>query len=164
MGNFSLKQIGIFSAIFWLAIVILGSIVGHEEVFHYIRPAFMSLIFVIILVYSRGLPDVWKNRNDISPSRLLILGVLLAGVGGLTRLARWYLTSDTSHAAAETEFEFWFYNIGLGFGLWGGMFLLGAAKLAVQTFTPGTLLVIYAALFGILLYVDLANITVIQTP
>jgi hypothetical protein len=90
----------------------------------------------------------------------LILGVMVSGTGLLTRMARWYLTSE--HEAAHSELEFWFYNTGIWFGVWGGIFLLGAASVAVKNFNIGTLVVIFLAIFGVLLYVDLANINIIQ--
>lgn len=157
----SFSYIVIFSAVLWGIFAAANSFVGATEMYHYLTPIFIATVALILIVYGRGLPEIWRKRKEgIDSSGLLILGLMVAGSGLIIRLFRWYLVSNHSHPADESEF--WFFNIGMAFGIWGALFLLGAARVAVKTFNPGTLVTIFLLIFSVLLYIDLANIDVIQ--
>jgi hypothetical protein len=159
MGKFTLRQVAIFSVAYWGIFSWLSLLIGHTQFFHYLIPTFISLLVVLLLVYGRGLIDVWENRKNLNSSHMLILGLVLSGIGVLFRMIRLYITGvEYEHI----DLEFWLFNIGMGVGIWGFTFLWAAAGVAVKTFNASTLAVIFLVIFSILLYADLANVPLVH--
>jgi hypothetical protein len=161
MYKLSLSQILIFTAVVWLAYFGITYILPPEEVFHVLNPTIISLAIVLVIVFSRGLFDIFKHvdfRTAVAePAHLLIFGIILDWIGMIIRMGRWYFLNK--HPIVSYDVEFWIYNFGVWMSVWAGLFLFGAASIAVRPFKLSTLVVLFLVIFALLFYlIDVQNV------
>ena len=129
------------------------------HMFHCLNPLAMALGIVILIVYSPGWVDAWKNRfESITPAHLLTFGVSLNWLGFIVRLGRWYFTA----AEPANGMPQWFYNVGLWVSIWAGLFLIGAAQLVTKPYRVSTLISIFLMVFALLFAIDFTDILVLD--
>ena len=145
--------------LFWsmIAVLVLGTgsslLFTPVQMFHIINPIAIALGVIIIIVYSPGWIDAWKNKFEtITPAHLLTFGVSLNWLGMTIRMGRWYYTGSNP----DDDFDQWFYNLGLWISIWAGIFLIGAAQMVTKPYKIDTLIVIFASVLALLLYLSYA--------
>lgn len=151
MKRFSLQQLLLFTLIVWSIFTIISIIIPNSLVFHLLNPISIAMGVLLVIVYSSGLINLLKTgSNGASPAHLLTIGVALNWLGMIIRMARWFVTGE--HPAVTSDIDYWFYNFGLWISIWAGMFLLGAANIAVKPIRISTMVTIFLLVCGFLLY------------
>jgi hypothetical protein len=156
--NASIKNLLISMLVVLSAGIGISFLFTPVEMFHFINPLAMALGLVILIVYSGGWIDAWRNRfQNITPAHFLTFGVTLNWLGLIFRLGRWYFTNE--HPTGHPE-AFWIYNLGLWISIWAGVFLIGAAQLVTNAYKTSTLIVVFLAIFAFLVWIDYTHILV----
>ena len=146
-----------------LAVATFGSLTSllfvPHQMFHFLNPLSLSLGVIVLIVYSGGWVDAWKNRFDtITPAHMLTFGVSLNWLGFMIRLGRWYFTNSEPAGGISQ----WFYNVGLWVSIWAALFLIGAAQLVTKPYKTDTLVVIFLMVFALLATIDFTDILVLD--